>query len=114
MFQLENCTALITGASSGLGGEFARQLGNIAGRLVLAARREGSAKLEPPGGKLFYTAAEKVVGDALGAAETNQARVFPGLPIFLAACAIEALPAPLLRFILGKIGRCDEPADDQA
>lgn len=39
-FQLDHCTAVITGASSGLGAEFARQLAPHADGLLLAARRE--------------------------------------------------------------------------
>ena len=38
MFALTGCTAIITGASSGLGAEFARQLAGRAACLVLAAR----------------------------------------------------------------------------
>src|ERR1700710_160253 len=37
-FSLEGCTAIVTGASSGLGAEFARQLSRRASCLVLAAR----------------------------------------------------------------------------
>ena len=39
-FRLDHCTAIITGASSGLGAEFARQLAPTAKTLLLAARRE--------------------------------------------------------------------------
>ncbi len=52
-FPLDGCRAVITGASSGLGAEFARQLATRAAALLLVARRE--AELEavrrslPPG-----------------------------------------------------------------
>ena len=65
------------------------------------ARRVEGEKLEPPGGKFFYTEPDRVVASALGAAARNRARVFPGFKVFLAACVIEALPAPLVRFMLG-------------
>jgi short-subunit dehydrogenase len=38
-FSTRNCTAIITGASSGLGAEFARQLAREANTLILVARR---------------------------------------------------------------------------
>jgi len=38
LFTLDQCTAIVTGASSGLGAEFARQLSRRAACLVLAAR----------------------------------------------------------------------------
>jgi len=40
--ELEGCNALITGASAGIGREFARQLGGRARSLILIARREQS------------------------------------------------------------------------
>lgn len=50
-FQLSGCTAIITGGSSGLGAEFARQISSKAATLILAARsgdvlRELAAELQ--------------------------------------------------------------------
>ena len=71
MIQLDDCTASIAWVSAGLWGG-----------LALAA-------------------AEEEVVAALEAAEGHRARVFPSLLVILEACAIEALPARLRRFILG-------------
>ena len=38
--KLDNCHALITGASAGIGREFARQLAGRARSMILAARRD--------------------------------------------------------------------------
>lgn len=40
-FSTKGCTALITGATAGLGSEFAKQLAPVAARLILVGRREG-------------------------------------------------------------------------
>ena len=71
----------------------------------MVARRGETGKLDPPGGKLIYMEAGDVVAQSLQAAQRNRARLFPGGLVFLAACAIGALPAPLLRFILARRGR---------
>src|SRR6476659_2048116 len=49
--RIDGCTALITGASAGIGREFACQLGGRAATLVLVARRK--ARLEELRGELL-------------------------------------------------------------
>lgn len=44
-FQRHGCTALITGATAGLGAEFARQLAPVASRLILVGRRRERLEL---------------------------------------------------------------------
>jgi len=60
---LEQCTALITGASSGLGAEFARQLAPQAKSLILVARREDrlealKAEIARPGLTIYIRRAD--------------------------------------------------------
>jgi short-subunit dehydrogenase len=62
-FPLENCRAVITGASSGLGAEFARQLAPHADLLVLVARRADALEdvkkgLEGQKARIFCCAAD--------------------------------------------------------
>jgi short-subunit dehydrogenase len=64
----EGCTALITGASSGLGAEFARQLAPYAHALVLVARRN----------------------DRLEALRAELSGKFPGLSVFVYAADLAA------------------------
>lgn len=66
------CTALITGSSSGLGHEFARQLAPDAATLILAARRGDrleklAAELARPGLQIVVRAVDLGNDDALGA-----------------------------------------------
>ncbi len=64
----EGCTGLITGASSGLGAEFARQLAPVAQTLVLVARRN----------------------DRLEALRAELSEKFPGLTVFTYAADLAA------------------------
>jgi hypothetical protein len=64
-FQIKGCTALITGASAGLGAEFARQLAPVAAHLILVGRRRerleeltDSLKKSFPGLKVDFFAAD--------------------------------------------------------
>ncbi len=64
------------------------------------ARRGGEAA-RPPGGRLMYTSAPRVVRAGLEAAERNRPRVFPGFPVFLLAAVAGALPKAAVRAIMG-------------
>lgn len=65
-FRIDQCSAIITGASSGLGAEFARQLAPRARTLVLAARRP----------------------DALESVKAETLRINPSLSVTVCACDI--------------------------
>lgn len=76
----EGCTALITGASSGLGAEFARQLAPLAQSLVLVARRND--RLEALRAEL--TAAEPGLAVFIYAADLADENARAGLVRWLA------------------------------
>lgn len=71
---LNQCTAVITGASSGLGAEFARQLAPYAAELILVARREDrlrelACELERPGLKIITKKVDLANADEVAAFE---------------------------------------------
>jgi short-subunit dehydrogenase len=71
MTSLDGCTVLITGASSGIGAEFARQLAPHASGLILVARRrerleELKAELERSGLQIHCYASDLADGQQVG------------------------------------------------
>jgi uncharacterized protein len=86
-FSLHHCSAIITGASSGLGSEFARQLAPQARALLLVARREMELKqlaesLRRPGLDIHLAVADLTTAEGRSALVTAAKRL-PAPPNFL-------------------------------
>jgi NAD(P)-dependent dehydrogenase (short-subunit alcohol dehydrogenase family) len=110
LFDLSGKTAVVTGASAGLGVEFARALAAAGANVVLAARRlekleELAAEIEAAGGTAMAFACD--VTDEARVAELVQATVdrFGGLDVMVANAGVvpegaavpEKIPADLFR-----------------
>lgn len=75
-FHLEKCRAVITGASSGLGAEFARQLAPQADTLVLVARRAEALEAVKGGLSIFQAKILCCVADLATDAGRNEVMMF--------------------------------------
>lgn len=77
-----------------------------------AARRPGFSGNMMPGRNAFDTPVSTVIKDSIRALTHNQARVFPGFKIRLAAIFLNLLPLVCIRFFMSKRPRKVRPTTD--
>ncbi len=66
------------------------------------ARRPGFTGDMMPGKQMFDTSRERVVSEALSAMAKNKSRVYPGGPIKWSHILLSLLPAPVIRWVMGR------------
>jgi short-subunit dehydrogenase len=93
--------AVVTGASSGVGEQFTRQLVARGHRVVVTARREDRVNRIPG---FAHVSAERVVAEALKAADRGHASVVPGGPqVKLTLVSTRFVPTPLVLPVLKRM-----------
>jgi 3-oxoacyl-[acyl-carrier protein] reductase len=97
LFNLKNCTALVTGASSGLGAQFARVLAENGARVALVARRAERLKalkdeIEVAGGRAVAIEADVTDRDAMRRAFDEAERAFGTVTILVNNAGVAQQP----------------------
>ncbi len=73
------------------------------------ARRPGFTGDMMPGKQMFDTSREQVVTETLTALAKNKSRIYPGAPIKWSHILLSLLPAPIIRWVMGRRPRRSLP-----